>query len=184
MLALGSCQHLFLTTFPSGLFFSVCSRHREHCFVASMCSWKCSLAYITEHWRALLLTLAVLCVQANSKQEVMVRRNSFTPMSSQDQVKRPRVFSVGNPPCTPLPPSLSSTDVFEAQENEELAEKQVWFLTLYAYTYTCIHERMTSTHTRACKDADYIVTFVFLLYFLPAFYCYLSLITLLCTSSC
>ncbi|XP_053542246.1 6-phosphofructo-2-kinase/fructose-2,6-bisphosphatase 2a isoform X3 [Ictalurus punctatus] len=61
---------------------------------------------------------------ANSKQEVMVRRNSFTPMSSQDQVKRPRVFSVGNPPCTPLPPSLSSTDVFEAQENEELAEKQ------------------------------------------------------------
>ncbi|XP_027021359.1 6-phosphofructo-2-kinase/fructose-2,6-bisphosphatase 2a [Tachysurus fulvidraco] len=59
---------------------------------------------------------------SNSKQEVPARRNSFTPMSSQDQVKRPRVFSVGNPPRTPLPPSLSSTDVPEAQENDEQLE--------------------------------------------------------------
>ncbi|XP_046725143.1 6-phosphofructo-2-kinase/fructose-2,6-bisphosphatase 2a isoform X1 [Silurus meridionalis] len=59
---------------------------------------------------------------ANSKQGAL-RRNSFTPMSSQDQVKRQRVFSVGNPPHTPLPPSLSSTDVFE-----ELTEKQVRLL--------------------------------------------------------
>uniref|UniRef100_A0A673JY07 6-phosphofructo-2-kinase/fructose-2,6-bisphosphatase 2 n=1 Tax=Sinocyclocheilus rhinocerous TaxID=307959 RepID=A0A673JY07_9TELE len=28
----------------------------------------------------------------------LLRRNSFTPLSSQDQVKRPRLFSVGNPP--------------------------------------------------------------------------------------
>ncbi|KAB5546686.1 hypothetical protein PHYPO_G00074870 [Pangasianodon hypophthalmus] len=61
---------------------------------------------------------------ANSKHEAVMRRNSFTPMSSQDQVKRPEVFSVGNPPCTPLPPSLSSTDVPEAQETDELDEKQ------------------------------------------------------------
>lgn len=67
---------------------------------------------------------------AISKRDMMVRRNSFTPMSSQDQVKRPRVFSVGNPPCTPLPPSLSSIDVFEAQETDEVVEKQVQFLTL------------------------------------------------------
>lgn len=82
--------------------------------------------FVTEHERC-----AFLCVQANSKQEVAVRRHSFTPMSSQDQVKRPRVFSVGNPPRTPLPPSLSSTDVPEAQENEELAENQVRFCALY-----------------------------------------------------
>ncbi|GAA6066884.1 6-phosphofructo-2-kinase/fructose-2,6-bisphosphatase 2a [Tachysurus ichikawai] len=75
-------------------------------------------------------TLDVLCVQANSKQEVLARRNSFTPMSSQDQVKRLRVFSVGNPPRTPLPPSLSSTDVPEAQENDE---QLVRALTVYTY---------------------------------------------------
>ncbi|TSL61127.1 6-phosphofructo-2-kinase/fructose-2,6-bisphosphatase 2 [Bagarius yarrelli] len=56
---------------------------------------------------------------ANSKQEMPARRNSFTPMSSLEQVKRPRVFSIGNPPCTPLPLSLSSTDVPEALENVE-----------------------------------------------------------------
>ncbi|XP_022533301.1 6-phosphofructo-2-kinase/fructose-2,6-bisphosphatase 2a isoform X2 [Astyanax mexicanus] len=55
------------------------------------------------------------------KQDVppaLLRRNSFTPMSSRDQVKRPRLFSVGNPPHTPLPPALDST-----QEADELAEK-------------------------------------------------------------
>uniref|UniRef100_A0A8B9JN34 6-phosphofructo-2-kinase/fructose-2,6-bisphosphatase 2 n=1 Tax=Astyanax mexicanus TaxID=7994 RepID=A0A8B9JN34_ASTMX len=57
------------------------------------------------------------------KQDVppaLLRRNSFTPMSSRDQVKRPRLFSVGNPPHTPLPPALDST-----QEADELAEKPV-----------------------------------------------------------
>ncbi|CAL8367468.1 unnamed protein product [Lota lota] len=33
------------------------------------------------------------------------RRNSFTPLSSQDQVKRPRMYSVGNPPYTRRAPA-------------------------------------------------------------------------------
>uniref|UniRef100_A0A8B9R7Q8 6-phosphofructo-2-kinase/fructose-2,6-bisphosphatase 2 n=1 Tax=Astyanax mexicanus TaxID=7994 RepID=A0A8B9R7Q8_ASTMX len=51
-------------------------------------------------------------LQGCEKQDVppaLLRRNSFTPMSSRDQVKRPRLFSVGNPPHTPLPPALDST---------------------------------------------------------------------------
>uniref|UniRef100_A0A8B9JNV2 6-phosphofructo-2-kinase/fructose-2,6-bisphosphatase 2 n=1 Tax=Astyanax mexicanus TaxID=7994 RepID=A0A8B9JNV2_ASTMX len=62
-------------------------------------------------------------LQGCEKQDVppaLLRRNSFTPMSSRDQVKRPRLFSVGNPPHTPLPPALDST-----QEADELAEKPV-----------------------------------------------------------
>ncbi|XP_035377421.1 6-phosphofructo-2-kinase/fructose-2,6-bisphosphatase 2a [Electrophorus electricus] len=67
------------------------------------------------------------------RQEVppaLLRRNSFTPLSSQDQVKRPRLFSMGNPPRIPLPPSLASTEVPEAQEQEELSDDQEernWF---------------------------------------------------------
>uniref|UniRef100_A0A4W4FLJ9 6-phosphofructo-2-kinase/fructose-2,6-bisphosphatase 2 n=1 Tax=Electrophorus electricus TaxID=8005 RepID=A0A4W4FLJ9_ELEEL len=68
------------------------------------------------------------------RQEVppaLLRRNSFTPLSSQDQVKRPRLFSMGNPPRIPLPPSLASTEVPEAQEQEELSDDQVSFLAYY-----------------------------------------------------
>uniref|UniRef100_A0A672P0Z7 6-phosphofructo-2-kinase/fructose-2,6-bisphosphatase 2 n=1 Tax=Sinocyclocheilus grahami TaxID=75366 RepID=A0A672P0Z7_SINGR len=39
----------------------------------------------------------------------LLRRNSFTPLSSQDQVKRPRLFSVGNPPRLASVPALSTT---------------------------------------------------------------------------
>ncbi|KAG7269266.1 hypothetical protein CRUP_024893, partial [Coryphaenoides rupestris] len=43
------------------------------------------------------------------------RRNSFTPLSSQDQVKRPRMYSVGHPPQSrrPPPPSLPSMQFSE-----------------------------------------------------------------------
>uniref|UniRef100_A0A8B9JMS4 6-phosphofructo-2-kinase/fructose-2,6-bisphosphatase 2 n=1 Tax=Astyanax mexicanus TaxID=7994 RepID=A0A8B9JMS4_ASTMX len=62
-------------------------------------------------------------LQGCEKQDVppaLLRRNSFTPMSSRDQVKRPRLFSVGNPPHTPLPPALDSTQ--EADEPSNQAE--------------------------------------------------------------
>ncbi|XP_076840796.1 6-phosphofructo-2-kinase/fructose-2,6-bisphosphatase 2a isoform X2 [Brachyhypopomus gauderio] len=64
---------------------------------------------------------------SNPRQHVapaLLRRNSFTPLSSQDQVKRPRLFSVGSPPRIPLPPSLASTRVPETQEQEELTGDQ------------------------------------------------------------
>lgn len=63
----------------------------------------------------------------SSRQQVppaLLRRNSFTPLSSQDQVKRPRLFSVGNQPRLPSVPALSFTRFSEAQESEELNESQ------------------------------------------------------------
>uniref|UniRef100_A0A672P134 6-phosphofructo-2-kinase/fructose-2,6-bisphosphatase 2 n=1 Tax=Sinocyclocheilus grahami TaxID=75366 RepID=A0A672P134_SINGR len=57
----------------------------------------------------------------------LLRRNSFTPLSSQDQVKRPRLFSVGNPPRLASVPALSTTRFPEAEESEELSESQVSF---------------------------------------------------------
>ncbi|KTF95635.1 hypothetical protein cypCar_00023426 [Cyprinus carpio] len=35
----------------------------------------------------------------------LLRRNSYTPLSSHDQVKRPRLYSDGNQPWLPLTPS-------------------------------------------------------------------------------
>uniref|UniRef100_A0A673FXN4 6-phosphofructo-2-kinase/fructose-2,6-bisphosphatase 2 n=1 Tax=Sinocyclocheilus rhinocerous TaxID=307959 RepID=A0A673FXN4_9TELE len=52
-------------------------------------------------------------------------RNSFTPLSSEDQVKRPRLFSVGNPPRLASIPALSTSRFPEAQESEELSESPV-----------------------------------------------------------
>uniref|UniRef100_A0A8B9JNX7 6-phosphofructo-2-kinase/fructose-2,6-bisphosphatase 2 n=1 Tax=Astyanax mexicanus TaxID=7994 RepID=A0A8B9JNX7_ASTMX len=75
-------------------------------------------------------------LQGCEKQDVppaLLRRNSFTPMSSRDQVKRPRLFSVGNPPHTPLPPALDST-----QEADELAEKPVSVLIYHSKMMTSL----------------------------------------------
>uniref|UniRef100_A0A671T7I8 Uncharacterized protein n=1 Tax=Sinocyclocheilus anshuiensis TaxID=1608454 RepID=A0A671T7I8_9TELE len=44
-----------------------------------------------------------LCVNYNSAP--LLRRNSYTPLSSHDQVKRPRLYSAGNWPWLPLTPS-------------------------------------------------------------------------------
>uniref|UniRef100_A0A8C1XJ16 6-phosphofructo-2-kinase/fructose-2,6-bisphosphatase 2 n=1 Tax=Cyprinus carpio TaxID=7962 RepID=A0A8C1XJ16_CYPCA len=66
----------------------------------------------------------------SSRQAVLptlLRRNSFTPLSSQDQVKRPRLFSVGNPPRLASVPALSTTRFPEAEESEEMNESQVSF---------------------------------------------------------
>uniref|UniRef100_A0A9J8AB80 6-phosphofructo-2-kinase/fructose-2,6-bisphosphatase 2 n=1 Tax=Cyprinus carpio carpio TaxID=630221 RepID=A0A9J8AB80_CYPCA len=63
----------------------------------------------------------------SSRQAVLptlLRRNSFTPLSSQDQVKRPRLFSVGNPPRLASVPALSTTRFPEAEESEEMNESQ------------------------------------------------------------
>uniref|UniRef100_A0A673FMC3 Uncharacterized protein n=1 Tax=Sinocyclocheilus rhinocerous TaxID=307959 RepID=A0A673FMC3_9TELE len=64
----------------------------------------------------------VVCYQGSSRQEVqptLLRRNSFTPLSSEDQVKRPRLFSVGNPPRLASVPALSTTRFPEAEESED-----------------------------------------------------------------
>ncbi|XP_016111016.1 6-phosphofructo-2-kinase/fructose-2,6-bisphosphatase 2-like, partial [Sinocyclocheilus grahami] len=63
--------------------------------------------------------------QGSSRQEVpptLLRRNSFTPLSSEDQVKRPRLFSVGNPPRLASIPASSTSRFPVAQESEELSE--------------------------------------------------------------
>uniref|UniRef100_A0A8C2HY60 6-phosphofructo-2-kinase/fructose-2,6-bisphosphatase 2 n=1 Tax=Cyprinus carpio TaxID=7962 RepID=A0A8C2HY60_CYPCA len=52
----------------------------------------------------------------------LLRRNSFTPLSSQDQVNRPRLFSVGNPPRLTSVPVLSTSRFSEAQESTVLIQ--------------------------------------------------------------
>lgn len=52
------------------------------------------------------------------------RRNSFTPLSSQDQIKRPRLYSVGNTPQAHMPqaphlPSMLFSDVSEKAELQQ-----------------------------------------------------------------
>ncbi|XP_052397309.1 6-phosphofructo-2-kinase/fructose-2,6-bisphosphatase 2 [Carassius gibelio] len=54
----------------------------------------------------------------------LVRRNSFTPLSSQDQIKRPRLFSAGNRPRLASVHALSATRFPETEESEELSESQ------------------------------------------------------------
>lgn len=52
------------------------------------------------------------------------RRNSFTPLSSQDQIKRPRLYSVGNPPQAHMSqaPNLPSMPFSEVSEKAELQQ--------------------------------------------------------------
>uniref|UniRef100_A0A3B5B3K8 6-phosphofructo-2-kinase/fructose-2,6-bisphosphatase 2 n=1 Tax=Stegastes partitus TaxID=144197 RepID=A0A3B5B3K8_9TELE len=56
-----------------------------------------------------------------------LRRNSFTPLSSQDQIKRPRLYSVGNPPNARMlqAPTLPSMQFSEASEGAELLQGEV-----------------------------------------------------------
>lgn len=55
-----------------------------------------------------------------------LRRNSFTPLSSNDQKKRPRLYSMGNPPYGRMsqPPSLPRMQFFEASEGAEVQEDE------------------------------------------------------------
>ncbi|XP_054601976.1 6-phosphofructo-2-kinase/fructose-2,6-bisphosphatase 2 isoform X3 [Nothobranchius furzeri] len=60
-------------------------------------------------------------VRKNTMPPPFVRRNSFDPLSTQDQIKRPRLYSVGNPQHShtyhsPTFPSLRFSDMFEAAE--------------------------------------------------------------------
>ncbi|XP_061909948.1 6-phosphofructo-2-kinase/fructose-2,6-bisphosphatase 2-like isoform X4 [Entelurus aequoreus] len=54
------------------------------------------------------------------------RRNSFTPLSSHDQIKRPRLYSMGNPPQPRMShaPALSSMQFLEASEGVEQQESE------------------------------------------------------------
>ena len=66
-------------------------------------------------------------VQADSMPPAFLRRNSFTPLSSQDQIKRPRLYSMGNPPQARLSqaPTLPSMQFSEASEAPELLQSEV-----------------------------------------------------------
>lgn len=59
-----------------------------------------------------------------------LRRNSFTPLSSQDQIKRPRLYSMGNPPQTRTSqaPALPNMQFSEASEGAELTRNEVSLL--------------------------------------------------------
>uniref|UniRef100_A0A1A7YZL9 6-phosphofructo-2-kinase/fructose-2,6-bisphosphatase 2 n=2 Tax=Iconisemion striatum TaxID=60296 RepID=A0A1A7YZL9_9TELE len=60
-------------------------------------------------------------VRKNTMPPPFQRRNSFDPLSTQDQIKRPRLYSVGNPQHShtyraPAFPSMPFPDMFEAAE--------------------------------------------------------------------
>lgn len=60
-----------------------------------------------------------------------LRRNSFTPLSSQDQTKRPRLYSMDNVPRAhmsrvPTLPSLPLSEGAELQHGE-VTGKGVWW---------------------------------------------------------
>ncbi len=95
----------------------------------------------------------VVCYQESSRQEVpptLLRRNSFTPLSSQDQVKRPRLFSVGHPPRLASVPALSTSRFTGAQESEELSESPV---------RVCVSELFMwfTTHTDSIKHTTMLI---------------------------
>ncbi|CAB1450992.1 unnamed protein product [Pleuronectes platessa] len=64
--------------------------------------------------------------QTDNVPPAFFRRNSFTPLSSQDQIKRPRLYSMGNPPQARMshPPTLPSMQFSEASEGAELLQSQ------------------------------------------------------------
>ena len=49
-------------------------------------------------------------LQANDPRDSVpiLRRNSYTPLASHDQVKRPRLYSAGNRPWLPVAPTPSA----------------------------------------------------------------------------
>ncbi|KAK2915390.1 hypothetical protein Q8A73_005984 [Channa argus] len=53
---------------------------------------------------------------------LMHRRNSYTPLSSHDQVKRPRLYSAGNQPWLPLAPTPSALMPEGLQSQDSLRE--------------------------------------------------------------
>ncbi|KAM6929563.1 6-phosphofructo-2-kinase/fructose-2,6-bisphosphatase 2-like isoform 2-T2 [Lycodopsis pacificus] len=62
----------------------------------------------------------------NAVPPAFIRRNSFTPLSSQDQIKRPRMYSVGNPSHARMsqPPTLPSMQFSEASEGAEMLQSE------------------------------------------------------------
>ncbi|KAG9332699.1 hypothetical protein JZ751_014798 [Albula glossodonta] len=52
------------------------------------------------------------------------RRNSYTPLSSHDQVKRPRLYSAGSRPGLPLAPSPATLQFLESPEGAVLEQSQ------------------------------------------------------------
>ncbi|XP_036386341.1 6-phosphofructo-2-kinase/fructose-2,6-bisphosphatase 2-like isoform X2 [Megalops cyprinoides] len=53
----------------------------------------------------------------------LLRRNSYTPLSTHDQVKRPRLYSAGNRPWLPLAPSPSALLFSDAPEGALLLQQ-------------------------------------------------------------
>lgn len=65
--------------------------------------------------------------QTDAIPPAFLRRNSFTPLSSQDQIKRPRLYSVGNHSHTRMSqaPTLPSMQFSEASEGSETVQSEV-----------------------------------------------------------
>uniref|UniRef100_A0A669D461 6-phosphofructo-2-kinase/fructose-2,6-bisphosphatase 2 n=1 Tax=Oreochromis niloticus TaxID=8128 RepID=A0A669D461_ORENI len=83
-----------------------------------------------------------------------LRRNSFTPLSSQDQIKRPRLYSVGNHSHTRMSqaPTLPSMQFSEASEGSETVQSevsaQIWRPSLLVFLQLVMTEK---NHKAPCS---------------------------------
>lgn len=107
----------------SGLFIAcVLLKHKDNiqfdgiiCLLIDNCCWNVCLRfsrirYVCRCFALLFLTLPVSPISNQGKVRresapLLQRRNSYTPLSTLDQVKRPRLYSAGNRPWLPLTPS-------------------------------------------------------------------------------
>ena len=106
-----------LNIFPFLRCFTCCVRAPLHLFINFLCSF---LSWYFFVWCPTFLFVPRsfsfnTCGISSSNQDkiprdsiLIHRRNSYTPLSSHDQVKRPRLYSVGNQPWLPLAPTPSA----------------------------------------------------------------------------
>uniref|UniRef100_A0A3Q2D3X6 6-phosphofructo-2-kinase/fructose-2,6-bisphosphatase 2 n=1 Tax=Cyprinodon variegatus TaxID=28743 RepID=A0A3Q2D3X6_CYPVA len=83
-------------------------------------------------------------VKTNTMPAPLFRRNSFDPLSSQDQIKRPRLFSMGSLTHSHMFPSFPASLFSDVSEGAELLQNEV---SVYHKCYCCLS---------ACKGGLYL----------------------------
>uniref|UniRef100_A0A8D0AT01 6-phosphofructo-2-kinase/fructose-2,6-bisphosphatase 2 n=1 Tax=Sander lucioperca TaxID=283035 RepID=A0A8D0AT01_SANLU len=106
---------------------------------------RCLLAYFLDKSAGCKVDMFDLKVEAvnthrdrplvNAVPPAFLRRNSFTPLSSQDQIKRPRLYSMGNPPQARMSqaPTLPSMQFSEVSEGAELLQSKDNLVSITVY---------------------------------------------------
>lgn len=106
----------FLLKWVRNILFTETNRHTSFWFIVFI--W---LSYIKIQTCKKFIFICQKNV-GNDAAPAFLRRNSFTPLSSQDQIKRPRLYSAGNQSQSRIlhTPTLPSMQFSEASEGAEL----------------------------------------------------------------